>query len=78
MSNQTIFSGSPSHPIEIANSIGLSKETIAVIFLLPNLRSFSKLLAAKDANTTGKDDELARVLEAAAVGLEAYLAAPNS
>jgi len=45
------------------------------VFVLPNLRSLSAFLRTKDADSTGKDDEAARAIDAAIAGLEAWLSA---
>lgn len=57
----------------LAAMAGLSRTDLVIIIGLPVVRSLSVALAAQDSNKTGRDDELARALDAAAVGLETYL-----
>lgn len=52
---------------------GLSREDAILIFVLPSLRSLAQILAAKDSNTTGRDDQAARLVKAAVTGLEEYI-----
>lgn len=53
----------------------MSRKLWVQIFIIPNLRSLAAWLRAKDENSTGKDDEAARGIEAAILGLESYLGA---
>lgn len=52
---------------------GLSRTDVVVLFILPNLRTAGRLLALKDANNTGADDEAAAAISYTVDRLEAYL-----
>ncbi len=54
--------------------LGLSRTDVIVMFVLPNLRTAGLLLAAKDANQTGADDEAAAAIQHTVDRLEKYLA----
>jgi hypothetical protein len=54
----------------------LAKIQILVFVLLPSLRTLAALLAAKDDNDTGLDDEAANALNFAATRLEKYQTDP--
>ena len=69
-----------SKPLQVGNPLinqamaaGLSRTDVILIFVLPNLRSLATLLAARDENTTGADDDAARATLVAITALETYL-----
>jgi hypothetical protein len=51
----------------------MDRATLILTLILPQLESASKILAAKDANATGKDDQVARILHYAYVAGQAIL-----
>lgn len=61
-----------------AYQLGLSREDVLLVFVLPNMRAMAQLLAMKDSNSTGADDEAASAITYALDRLENYLAVKKS
>lgn len=52
-------------------------KNLMLIICLTTLDNAATIIAAKDENTTGKDDQLARLLRSAAAGIRDYLSTPQ-
>lgn len=51
----------------------MDRLTIVLEIISPQLETASRLLAAKDANTTGKDDAVAKILHYAHIAIDAVV-----
>lgn len=51
----------------------MDRLSLILTIISPQLETASKLLAAKDANTTGKDDMVAKILHYAHVSIDAVV-----